>query len=263
MELIEEIHIETIINSIVALATVATLIVIWLTLREMKTERTISYEPIILGLNFQIFSFCKYENEVPRPYCSTIKKDALALNPSEFHLTLRNIGQGLAKNISVNLLTNIDHAKYLNLVQNDLRSYGIDLDMDIKESSCWVQSDEKYGKYFAGNFPYQINFKEKYDYLIPINQQENEEIKIRLPDSLKLIVTLTIILLEAAESEKFEQYYNRFEKHFELNIQVQYEDNLNNSFEEKFNYVLLNPKIEMKGTWMGKLYSFNLERSVL
>lgn len=145
MELIEDIHIETIINSIVALATVATLIVIWLTLREMKTERTISYEPIILGLNFQIFSFCKYEYEVPRPYCSTNKDNALDSNPSEFHITLRNIGQGLAKNISVNLLTNIDYAEYLNEVQNDLRSYGIDLDMDIKKSSCWVQSDEKFG----------------------------------------------------------------------------------------------------------------------
>lgn len=263
MELIENIHIETIINSIVALATVATLIVIWLTLREMKTERSILYQPIIIVTNFKIYSFCKYMNEAPRVFCSTNKEKALNSDASILDMSLRNIGQGLAKNIEVKLIANINYAEYFKEIRKDLKTFGIDLDMEINNNSCWIQPDDKYGKFFAGNHPYQINFKEKYDYLIPINQQEDEEIIIRLPRSLQLALILTIILFEKAGTEKLEQYYNRFEEYFELSIQVLYEDNLNNSFSDKFIFVLSKPNIEMKSIWMGKLYSFSLERSKL
>ncbi|MEX0649045.1 MAG: hypothetical protein WEA56_06070 [Balneolaceae bacterium] len=263
MELFGDIHIETIINSIVALATVATLIVIWLTLREMKIERSISYQPIIIASNFKIYSFCKYTNEVPRVFCSTNKEKALNSDASILNILLRNIGQGLAKNISVKLIADINYEEYFQTIQKDFKTFGIDLDMEINQNSCWIQPDEKYGKFIAGNHPYQINFKEIYDYLIPINQQEDEEIIIRLPRSFQLALILTIILLESAETEKLEQYYNRFEEYFELNIKVRYEDNLNNFFEDKFIYVLSKPKIEMKSIWMGKLYTFSLERSTL
>jgi hypothetical protein len=260
MEFFQGINLKTIIDIIVALSTVATLIVIWLTLREMKTERVTSYEPIILPLNFQIFSFCKFKNQVPRPYCSTNKENAIDSDASQFHLTLRNIGQGLAKNISITLLTNIDYAEYLNEVRKDLKSYGIDLDMRINENSCWVESDEKYGNFITGNFPYQINFTKNYDYLIPIHQQENEEIQIRLPRSFQLVVMLTVILLDLAETEEMEKYYNRFREYLNLKVNVIYEDNLNNSFSRKIEYALSKPKIELKSMQRGKLYSFHLQR---
>ena len=53
-----------IIESIVALCTVATLIVIWLTLREMKTQRYKVFEPLIFPVNYKSFILCNYPLEI-------------------------------------------------------------------------------------------------------------------------------------------------------------------------------------------------------
>ncbi|WP_300661906.1 hypothetical protein, partial [Fluviicola sp.] len=53
-------HFKVIIDTIVALVTVFSLIVIWLTLREMRIQRHKAFEPHLIPLNFEIIFWTRY-----------------------------------------------------------------------------------------------------------------------------------------------------------------------------------------------------------
>lgn len=251
---------KNIVDIIVALATVFSLIVIWLTLREMKTQRHKAFEPYILPLNFEILLLCEYPRVIlPINAYLSIEEIKNKQSSADTFIRLRNIGQGVAKDISVKVDWDILYKKYFEIVKSELIELNVDLDINISENSCWISTDEEKQILSGGNFPFENSYHRDFDYLLPV-RDNNEEIKIEIPSSLKCMLELSILLIECLQNRDKEKVYNRLKDCFHPKIKIYYKDNLDNPFTSSYKMVIKTIKINMQGDIMGKIYTLGIER---
>ena len=160
-------NLKLIINIVVALSTVLTFIFIWLTLREMKVSRYKLFEPQVFLINSNIYLLCNYP-KIILPLKYSTKKETLELSEnSEIYLKFKNIGQGIAKDISLILNWNINYKEYFEKLKSDFNKYGIGLKMTISDNSCWIDTTLENKINFGGNFPFENKTDLRFDYLYP------------------------------------------------------------------------------------------------
>ncbi len=252
--------IETIINSIVAISTVATLIVIWLTLKEMKTQRLKTYEPFLFPINFHFYLLSKYPNNYLPIICTTEKEMLHTSLDLESTIKIKNTGQGLAKNIKVQIDWDINFQKYFNTLKEELSKQKIYLKLDIDDVSCWLTTSPEDLILSGGNFPYQSQSTFKFDYLQPV-RDSNEQIKIEIPRSIDLLLQLSILLFESYfDNTNKLRVYENLKDEFCLKITIEYRDNLDKLFTSNFRFQLTESRAEMNSSFTGKLYTIGIER---
>lgn len=251
---------KNIVDMIVALATVFSLIVIWLTLREMKTQRHKAFEPYILPLNFKIIFLCEYPRVILPIYTyqsiEEIKNKQKEVNP---FIRLRNIGQGVAKDISVKVDWDIRYREYFEIVKADLIEQNIDLEIDISDNSCWINTNEEKQILSGGNFPFENSCLHDFDYLLPV-RDNNDELKIEIPSSLKCMLELSILLFDSLPDRDKGKAFNRLKDYCHPKIKIYYKDNLGNPFTSTYEMLITTINIKMQGDIRGKMYTLGIER---
>jgi hypothetical protein len=251
---------KNIVDMIVALATVFSLIVIWQTLREMKTQRHKAFEPYVLPLNFEILLLCEYPRVILPIYTYlSIEEIKNKQSCADTFIQLRNIGQGVAKDISVKVDWDMRYRKYFEIVKSELIDQNVDLDINISDNSCWISTDEERHIFSGGNFPFENNYHRDFDYLLPV-RDNNDEMKIEVPSSLKCMLELSILLLECLPDRDREKAYNRLKDYFHPKIEIFYRDNLGNPFTSSYKMIIKTIKIKMQSNVTGKMYTLGIER---
>lgn len=248
-----------IIETVVALCTVITLFVIWLTLKEMKTQRFKIFEPQIFPINFDFFLSCDYPNKVLPVKCASEKELLKTSENFDIFLKLKNIGQGIAKDISIEVFWNIKFKQSFDMLKTELQKTGVEIDMEISDASCWLESSEAKKIYIGGNYPFEYKAVNKFDYLLPVKDND-EFLKIRIPNSIELLLSLYVLLLEASPDKKKKDIYQSLKECVNVSIKVDYKDNLDKSFWDEFKLMLAIPKIEMSSKYLGKIYTVSFER---
>jgi len=248
-----------IIDIVVALSTVATLIFIGLTLKEMKVNRYKLFEPQIFLINSEIFLLCNYPNVI-LPLKIAAKKEELKISEnSDIYLEFRNIGQGIAKDILIDFSWNINYKEYFERLKSEFLERGIDLKMRISDGYCWINAIPEKKINYGGNFPFEKKAEFKFDYLLPV-KNSNESLKISIPSSVKLMFSLTILLLQIVEQKIKKDVFQRLVDYFKVNINITYKDNLDKKFVKKFQLLLKDPKVEINSKYEGVIYTICIER---
>lgn len=252
--------IKNIFEVIVVLTTVFSLIVIWLTLKEMRVQRHKLYEPYILPLNFEILYLSKHP-EITYPVNTYSKFEDIKIEKKTYFpfITLRNIGQGVAKDICVDVQWEIKYHKYFKTLKSEFDNLQLGLNLRVSEESCWLELNKDLKVLEGGNYPYQNNFIKDFDYLLPIKENE-EEIKIEFPSSVNLLLKLSILLLELLPDSDKQGAYDRLKKCFLLLIKVDYKDSLNKPFSFEYILNIKNLKAQMQSDINGKIYTLGIER---
>ena len=147
----------------------------------------------------------------------------------------------------------------MEIVKSELIEQKVDLDIKISENSCWISSDEEKQILTGGNFPFENSYHRDFDYLLPV-RDNNDEIKIEVPSSLKWMFELSILLIECLPDSDKEKAYNRLKDYFHPKIEIYYKDNLDNPFFSSYKMIIKTIKIEMQGDIMGKIYTLGIER---
>ena len=249
-----------IVDIILALATVFSLIVIWMTLREMKTQRHKAFEPHILPLNFEILLLCQYPRVIlPIKSYLSIEEIKNKQSSSDIFVRLRNIGQGVAKDISVKVDWDMRYQKYFEIVKSELIEQSVDLEINISENSCWISPDEEKEILRGGNYPFKNSYHREFDYLLPV-RDNNEEIKIEIPRTVNLMFELSILLIECLPNSDKERAWNRLKDYFNPKIILYYKDNLDNPFTSSYKMVIKTININSRGGIMGNIYTLGIER---
>ena len=253
-------EIKNTIEIIVALATVFSLVVIWLTLREMKIQRHKSYEPYILPVNFEILFLCRYP-QIIFPINTYSKIDNIKVDKKMDSplIKLRNIGQGVAKDISANIDWNIKYHKYFETLKSEFDNLKIGIDLKVSKNNCWFDLNEDKKVLSGGNYPYQNDYYQDFDYLLPVREND-EEIRIEIPSSVNLLFELSILLMELLPDYDKEGAYKRLQKCFLPIVKIDYKDNLGKPFSSEYTLNIKTLKIQMQGDINGKIYTLGIER---
>ncbi|WET00962.1 hypothetical protein [Flavobacterium sp. YJ01] len=248
-----------IIDLVVALTAVFSLIVVWFTLREMRIQRHKTFEPYLLPLNNEFVFLCQYP-EVLLPINSYLNREQV-INKLKCNISLqvKNIGQGIAKDISIVVKWEIRYSDYLEFIIVELKRQNIDIDIQLSQTSCWISYDESIGLLGGGNYPFQYETKINYDYLLPV-KDNNEDIKIEIPNSVKLILELSILLIEILPNSEKEAIFEKLKNDFQVKIDILYKDNLEKKFLNYCDFKINNLGILMEGSFKGKMYKLKLER---
>ncbi len=236
------------------------LIVIWLTLREMRIQRHKTFEPYILPLNFEIIFLSKYP-EILLPIKSYLNREQL--NNKETNsitsIQLKNIGQGVAKDIDISIEWDLEYKDYLNKIISEFKRENIDIGFRISDNSFWINLDESIGVLSGGNFPFQNNQKLNYDYLLPI-KESNDDIKIELPSSLSKVMELSILLIECLPDNEKKKAFERFRQILHIKMKINYKDNLEKTFCNYYNLKIGKLGIHMESDLAEKMYKLTIER---
>lgn len=252
--------ITTIINIIVALTTVATLVVIWCTLGEMKLQREKSYEPNLLPLNFKLLYLCKFPNpKLPIHSYENIRSIEEEKTSDKNYIKIANIGQGVAKDISLMINWNIEYEKYLRYLKDELHKHGVNIKMDVGGQSCWVSIDEEQKILRGGNLPFEYIKETSFDFLLPISSFD-DVLKIALPSSLDIVLELSVLLFEVSDRDEIMHFFDKLQKSFNPTLKLSYKDNLDNSFSSEFNLKIETINEQIRGEIRGHIYTIEIVR---
>ncbi|SFC05333.1 hypothetical protein SAMN04487891_105116 [Flagellimonas taeanensis] len=251
-----------IIEVIVAIATVFSLVVIWLTLKEMKIQRKKSYEPCIIPLNFEVHYLCNYPKTL-LPIKKYLNVDNIKINSSleSPFLTLKNIGQGVAKDISIKIFWKVEYQKYLATLKSKFDKLNVALDLKVDANSCWLNVDEERKVLSGGNYPYENNHNQNFDYLPPIRDQ-HEEIKLEFPSSVNLVLELSILLIECLPNSNKKKAFNQLQNCFEPRLEINYKDSLGGKFSSCYTLSIKKSEVRMQSDVDGKIYKLMFERKI-
>ncbi len=255
------VKIEIIINAIVAVATVLALIVIWKTLREMKIQRHKIFEPQIFPMMFKVYILCNYPVEI-FPVKWALKKENLIISETaDKFLELRNIGQGIANKIVVEVFWNVKYQEYFNKLKTEFKQCDSDINITVSDASCQIYVRKNNKNVYGSNFPFDLKTQHLYDYLLPV-RENNESIKIPIPRSIELMISLTLILYELYNALSYSKKYvivKRLIDYLDIGINIQFKDNLDKFYSRHFKLGLSMPMVEFNSKYHGKIYTIHLE----
>lgn len=256
-------NIENIINLIVAISTVFTLLVIWLTLKEMKVQRKKLYEPFLYFLKCELIF--QYEYPFYRlPFRNTslienLKKDENEKNCGYFEVI--NLGEGLAKEVKIDIKWNIKYKEELNRLKDEIQKHYDNIEILFYEKAFSI-SIYKDDKIVASN---QCHYDETssyhIDYIIP-TKIKDESIKLKFPTSLKLLLTLYTILIEINKDNNLFllQYKSWIEELNKIDVKMHYFNNLGKMYKKTYKLDIGLPNIQCGTQFKNSIYSFPVER---
>ncbi|MCF8356032.1 MAG: hypothetical protein K9H48_16395 [Melioribacteraceae bacterium] len=237
------------IELIVAVSTVLTLIVIYFTLVEMKKQRLKIYEPFILPVN-STFNVIK---EI-----SDLKWIVNSSDSPELFLQLRNIGQGVAKDIVIELYYPIKFQEYFKILANEFKENDISMNFDISDKSCCIEEKKDNKIIKRSNFPFESKQKYYFDYSIPI-RDDDTSINLNLPTSIKEMFSLTIILYHYNLNIRPFEIFERLINYINIEIRINYKDNLSRKYKDSFKMVLDKPGVSFSSE-EGNNFKLSLDR---
>ncbi|MCK9311921.1 MAG: hypothetical protein M0P26_06560 [Bacteroidales bacterium] len=254
-------EIKLIIDIIVALCTVLTLVIIYFTLREMKTQRLKIYEPHIFPVNSEFFILSMnrlFENNMHLGVAIDEKNIAESSNDNPY-IKLINVGQGIAKDILINISYGINYHLYFEFLKTELTKFDSQINVNISDSSCWIEKRNDEELEFACNFPFELNNEKRIDYLLPV-KDSNEFLKILLPTSIVSVISFTVFVFQTKFNERPSELFDKLINDLDITIDVKYKDNLNKVYSENFKIVLGMPTIKYDNKSGGMIYCLDLKR---
>lgn len=117
------------------------------------------------------------------------------------NIPIKNIGQGLAKEILVEIDWNMNWKEYLATIIKELEMHNVLIDCQISDKSYWVNADKSSGILIGGNYTFNKTEKYNFDYLLP-TKDNDVEINIELPSFITVIIQLSILLIECSSHDK-------------------------------------------------------------
>jgi len=250
-----------IITIITAFCTVSSLIVIYLTLREMKTQRFKVFEPYIFPVTTEFAIRDDDSSNVLHLEWLTGETNDSILSKVSPYFSLKNIGQGVAKEINIEIHFDIKFEKYFDLLKSDLKQHNSDININVSDTSSWVELRKQEEIVYACNFPYEFNKKYKFDYLLPI-RDNIEYSKIDVPNCIQEMISLTLLLYNF-DRQRFNNkndVFKRLFSFFRVEINLDYKDNLNKQYSDRFKMTLEIPSIRFDSRNGGMLYTIKFMR---
>lgn len=253
--------IKLVIDIVTASCTILTLVIIYLTLLEMKTQRLKIFEPHILPINSKFYVF--FENDVLKNELhfgiANNEKEVSKFSNDNPYLKFINVGHGIAKDISVNISYGINYHSYFEFLKTGLENIYSQIKVDISQGSCWIEKRDKNEIEYLSSFPFELSSEINSDYILPIKDND-EYLKIELPTSIISAISLTLFLYQNRFNKRPNELLEKIIDELNINISIKYKDNLNKSYFKKFKIVLDLPKVKVDGISGGMIYSLNLNR---
>ena len=149
-----------------AIVSVISVIMVFLTLHEMQVQRNNAYKPDIIFETSSV-AFSLGDPEKIDSYDNIINSDT-SLNPASINIPIRNIGAGIAKNLSLTI-TSDSYSSWLSLLDelNSEKNYSF-----TKEGNRMIVSDGSKVVSLAANYTVKKTFllanaEEKYEFILP------------------------------------------------------------------------------------------------
>lgn len=254
-------NVTTIINVAISLATVFSLIVIWLTLKEMRIQRLKSYEPTLIPLNIEILFLSNFPSKLlPVDSYESQSQVISKTLPIENEFKVVNIGQGVAKDIFITTNWNLNYKAVFEYLTEKIKAQATDIEIQISEESLWIEADDKRRIYAGGNYPFEVETLNKIDYLLPLKEL-NESIRIKLPSSLNKVLELFILSLELSGRQEKVQVIEKMKGLFSPFLIIEYKDNLDNKFKVQYKLHINQITKQMNGKITGNIYTLKINRS--
>lgn len=223
------------------IATWFTMVIVFLTLREMERQRKSSQKPDLIIPTVELRGFSTKEknqklliptelsNEVPHG------NNEDTLNSKTYpELEIYNIGFGAAKNIQlVWVLDNVE--KTVEAIKNYCYLNSIPIVMKFESDSLNVELD---GQKVFMPFEYQSTMTQRYHYILPASVKP-APLTSYFPEYLIHILLPVIICLEIAQSEKKNSRRINFFDSLSVELQLKYEDISNTKYVKKYQVGLM------------------------
>ncbi|WP_343851156.1 hypothetical protein [Algoriphagus jejuensis] len=223
----------------------------------MKVQRYKIFEPQIFPTSFDLYFTSNTDKILPIDI-SYDSENKNKVKPNSLFLELKNIGQGTAREVLTNLNIEVDYQTLFSDVKEKLLKTGEEIDLEIGDNSCWLQSSESSRVFIGGNFPFVKKFSNKFDYLLPVNNK-NESIKIELPGTIILLLSLVIVALEMMNTSEQKEYIELIEESILIIIKIYYLDNLDKAFESNYKMKITIPSIVVQSNGKAS-YKLSFER---
>ncbi|OFX16397.1 MAG: hypothetical protein A2033_18640 [Bacteroidetes bacterium GWA2_31_9] len=227
----------------------------------MKTQRLKIFEPHVFPINSKFFILSDnslFENKLQLG----IALDENGINESSRdnpYIKLINVGQGIAKDIFVNILYGINYHSFFEFLKTELEKIDTQIKVNISDSSCWIEKRKGEKIEFISNFPFESFTEQKTDYILPL-KDSNEFFKIVLPTSIISAISFTIFLFQNRFNERPIDLFEKIIAELNISIKVKYKDNLNKVYSENFKIVLDLPNLKYDSITGGMIYCLNLNR---
>lgn len=249
------------IDIVVALCTIFTLVIIYLTLREMKTQRLKIFEPHVFPINSEFFILANnnlFENKMHLGLAIDEKEITESSNDIPF-IKVINVGQGSAKDILINISYGINYQLYFEFLKTELEKIDSRIKVNISDNSCWIEKSNDKEIDFISSFPFESHIEKRIDYLLPI-KESNEFLKINIPSSIISAISFTIIIFQEKFNERPSELFEKIINDLNINMNVKYKDNLNKVYTENFKIILGMPNLRQDNKSGGMIYCMNFER---
>jgi hypothetical protein len=227
----------------------------------MKTQRLKIFEPHIFPINSKFYVLPKIRN-IEKKLNIGIALDNKEINQYSNdipYLKLINVGQGIAKDIRVNVLYGFNYHSYFEFLKAEFEKFDPNLKISISKSSCCIEKRNGENVEFFCGFPFETSTELKSDYLLPIKDSE-EFLKIELPTSIMTAISFTIFLFQNSFNERPVELFEKIIAELNITIKAKYKDNLNKGYSESFKIVLDLPQLKLDGTTGEMIYCINMNR---
>ena len=206
-----------------------TLIVIYLTLSAMKSQRKSSFRPNFVmksqkyGIRFNDEKYLTYdileENEM--------KNSSGSKDPPFITVKLFNIGLGPAKYLEFEWDYNIVNLVSLLNENQSQFNFTIEKENDNQDNLIIYRKDKLL-------FKSEINFKDYRDYALPVSISSHG-IEVFIPFSyLEILVSVAFLYKISEGKEEILKYYTIFRSNLKIKTKILYKDVEGNSYEQYF-----------------------------
>jgi len=159
----------------------------------------------------------------------------------------------------VTVYWNVKYHEYFNILKTEFESKNMDIKINVSEGSCWIEAKNDAENGWVGNYPFVLKKEYKFDYLLPLRDSK-EFLKIEIPGSIEIMISLTIILIEAVNNEEKNEIYQRLMEYVNADMKIELKDNLDKSFSKQFRLRLTVPMVAIISEYNGVMYTIYMER---
>lgn len=252
---------QLIIDIIVAACTIVTLVIIYFTLREMKTQRHKLFEPHIFPSESKLFISCNNQlfGSLIKYGISVNENNIKESNDDAPYIKLINVGHGIAKDILISISFDFNHSEYFVFLKDSFEKLSPYIKINTNEKTCWIEERKDDELVFASSFPFETEISKKLDYLLPI-KDTNEFQKINIPNSINTAISLTAILFNQRFDDRPSELFTKLQKELKIKLHLKYRDNLNKSYKESFLMTLDISDIRLDGKSGNMIYPVKVSR---
>ena len=228
----ESMEISTLFSYISSVATLATAIVIYLTLKEMIKQRKASFAPELVPIEQNIFA--EKDSVIQARFATNWSKEntqtlpnTIKITNSEYTISFYNIGVGAAKNIKLKWVFPVkDFCWIINTIEKESK----DSELVQKTSQNWLSFEKESGTQMCINL--DLDLEENIDYILPASSELRPH-EIKFPASYRFLLSLYLDLLHKSHVKKLN---TAIEKIKPLQLHISYQDIADNVIEKKYKF---------------------------